>query len=246
MPCIALAPTTGGPHPGVVAIHQHNNELHLGKSEPAGMAGNPEMAYGLELARQGAVTIIPDLSGFEERSAAFADRVTGEMFEAWNLVASGQSLLGRHVHDIMMAVTWLAGRPDAEGRCGVFGHSLGGQVGFFAMACDDRIAAGALNCGVGTLRSFRDAHILHNPSWYVPGLASLGDTDAVAAVLAEQRVWLSYGTNDPIFPTVGVADVIAAFAPGAATHHPFDGGHGLPASVRAQASSWLISALRSS
>lgn len=40
---------------------------HLGKSEPAGMAGNPDMAYGLALAKTGVTTLIPDLQGFEER-----------------------------------------------------------------------------------------------------------------------------------------------------------------------------------
>jgi len=40
------------PGPAVLCLHQHNGEFHLGKSEPAGLAGNPEQHYALELARR--------------------------------------------------------------------------------------------------------------------------------------------------------------------------------------------------
>src|SRR5262245_24073502 len=48
---------------GILAIHQHNGEYHLGKCEPAGIAGNPQMAYAVELCRRGHVIIVPDLDG---------------------------------------------------------------------------------------------------------------------------------------------------------------------------------------
>src|SRR5262245_16420641 len=49
---------------GILAVHQHNGEYHLGKCEPAGIAGNPDLAYGVELCRRGHVIIVPDLDGF--------------------------------------------------------------------------------------------------------------------------------------------------------------------------------------
>src|SRR5829696_3417643 len=52
---------------GVFAHHQHAGQFHLGKSEVAGLAGNPEQAYALELARRGYVVLAPDAICFEER-----------------------------------------------------------------------------------------------------------------------------------------------------------------------------------
>src|SRR5688500_2669480 len=39
--------------PAVLCLHQHAGQFDLGKSEPAGLAGNPEQHYALELARRG-------------------------------------------------------------------------------------------------------------------------------------------------------------------------------------------------
>ena len=63
IPCLLQEPEHLSTPLPVVAIHQHNDEFHLGKSEPAGMAGNPDMAYGLALAKAGVTTLIPDLPG---------------------------------------------------------------------------------------------------------------------------------------------------------------------------------------
>jgi hypothetical protein len=45
---------------GVFAHHQHAGQFHLGKSEVAGLAGNPEQAYALDLARRGYIVLAPD------------------------------------------------------------------------------------------------------------------------------------------------------------------------------------------
>ena len=127
-------------------------------------------------------------------------------------------------------------------RSGVrrIGHSLGGQVSFFSMACDERIVAGVLNCGVGTVASFEPAGILHNPAWYPPGIVTLGDSPAVARAFHQQRVLLVAGRDDPLFPISGVEEVVAAFAPGIADHEIFDGGHELPPAMLAHEVGWLL------
>src|SRR5436190_14558636 len=57
----------GERRPGIFAHHQHVGQFHLGKSEVAGLAGNPEQAYALELARRGYAVLAPDAICFEER-----------------------------------------------------------------------------------------------------------------------------------------------------------------------------------
>lgn len=239
IPCLLLEPEHRSMPLPVVAVHQHNGEFHLGKSEPAGMAGNPDMAYGLALAQAGVTTLVPDLHGFEERRDPSGDGARDERFHAWNLIAHGSTLQGTHVTDVCVAIDWILQHTGA-GSCGVIGHSLGGQVGFFSMACDERIVAGVLNCGVGTVASFEAAGILHNPAWYLPGIATLGDSPAVARAFHQQRVLLVAGRDDLLFPISGVDDVVAAFAPGIADHEFFDGGHELPPTMLSVEVDWLI------
>jgi hypothetical protein len=58
-----------GKAPGILAIHQDgaHRPYEFGKGEPAGVHGDPELQYGLELCRRGYVVICPDRFGFESR-----------------------------------------------------------------------------------------------------------------------------------------------------------------------------------
>ena len=40
---VLIPKKTGNPLPAILASHQHNGQYHLGKSETAGLAGNPEI-----------------------------------------------------------------------------------------------------------------------------------------------------------------------------------------------------------
>ena len=51
VPAFLLVPDGAGPFPSVLAHHQHNSEWHLGKSEVAGLAGEPLQAFGPALAQ---------------------------------------------------------------------------------------------------------------------------------------------------------------------------------------------------
>ena len=70
VPAILIVPDgvdEKNPVPGVVVWHQHNGEYHIGKSEPAGMAGSPMHHTGVALAKEGYVVLCPDALCFEER-----------------------------------------------------------------------------------------------------------------------------------------------------------------------------------
>ena len=244
VPCLYLTPGSEGPWPGVVAVHQHNGEFHLGKSEPAGLAGDPAMAYGAAMARLGVAVVVPDLLGFEDRrgTGRLGDREY-ELSEAFHLLAVGTTLQAQHVRDVALAVSFLGTQADVTDRIGVIGHSLGGQVALFATACDPRIGAAVLSCGVGTVESFHRESVLHNPAWYVPGIIPAGDVPAVAAVAAGQTFWVSAGSADPLFPLDGVEAVVAGFPAGAAELHVFDGGHAFPPEVAGPATTWLARSL---
>lgn len=243
IPCLFLAPPTPAPWPGAVAVHQHNVQYHLGKSEPAGLGGDPNMRYALELAKRGVAVIVPDLVGFEERRGPWQSDQAFEQFVAMNLLAEGSCLQAKHVEDVLAAVSWMDGNADIEGPLGMIGHSLGGQVTLFATACDPRVRASVISCGLGTIESFRTMNILHNPSVYVPGILEFGDMARVASAIENQAVFVSAGSDDVHSPLWGVHDAFEGFASGTAQLEIFDGPHDFPPATLDRAADWLTSQL---
>ena len=218
IPCLFLTPPTPTPKPwhrAVIAVHQHAGRFDLGKSELAGLRGDPSMAFGLRLAQSGFPTLIPDLVGFEERQRPGDDPASAERFDALIRIAEGSSLQAKHTSDVAVATSWLAENEDIPGPIGIMGHSLGGQIALFNLAFDNRLKAGVINCGIGTLTSFRDQRIPHNPAWFVPGLIERGDVQSIAANITDPQVLVVAGTVDPWFPASGVREVVDAFPPGA-------------------------------
>jgi dienelactone hydrolase len=240
IPCLYLTPATPKPWPrAMIAIHQHAGRFDLGKSELAGLGGDPSLAFGLRLAEAGFPTLVPDLIGFEDRQRSTGDSAAAERFDAFYRIADGSSLQAKHTMDVAVATSWLEDNDDISGRIGIMGHSLGGQVSLFSLAFDDRLEAGVINCGIGTLASFREHHVPHNPAWFVPSLVTWGDTPMIAADIVNRRVFVSAGTHDALFPIQGVHEVADAFAPGVCDFHEHASGHDLAARTLDDALSWL-------
>ncbi|MGO4584543.1 alpha/beta hydrolase family protein [Arthrobacter sp. 2RAF6] len=227
----------------MVAVHQHAGSYALGKSELAGLEGDPQLAFAVELAESGVPTLVPDLLGFEERQRDAIDPQLAENGDAQDLLNAGSTLQGVHTRDIAMATSWLEACDDVRGPLGIIGHSLGGQVGLFNLACDPRLRAGVLSCGIGTLESFEREGISHNPAWFVPNLRKAGDVHLVAQAIENQRVLIVAGRDDPLFPFRDVQGLVNSFREGVADFVPFDGGHAFPAVQRRHAISWLKASL---
>jgi dienelactone hydrolase len=66
---VLLPKNASGMAPAVIAHHQHAGQFDLGKSEVVGLAGNPDQAYGAELAECGYLVMAPDAPAFECESA---------------------------------------------------------------------------------------------------------------------------------------------------------------------------------
>jgi dienelactone hydrolase len=240
IPCLYLTPATPKPWPkAMIAIHQHAGRFDLGKSELAGLGGDPSLAYALRLAEAGFPTLVPDLIGFEDRQRSTDDSAAAERFDAFYRIADGSSLQAKHTMDVAVATSWLEDNDDIAGRIGIMGHSLGGQVSLFSLAFDNRLKAGVINCGIGTLASFREHQVPHNSAWFVPALIARGDTPVIAADILDRRVFVAAGTNDSLFPMQGVHEVVDAFAPGVCDFHESATGHELAARTLEEALSWL-------
>ncbi len=239
-------PERTGPRPAVLCIHQHHREYHLGKSEPAGLAGSPEQFYALELARRGYITLAPDALGFEERQHSKLGGMDFERFAAMRLLTEGRCLQGKMVWDLQQGLTYLAGRPEVDRRrMGCLGHSLGGQETLFLSALDRRIAVGVSSCGFSSYRAIFDAAIPHNLAAYVPGLLHHGDLERVLALAAPRPFLTLAGREDPLFPLPGVRATVRGAARAYAGSRDrlrlevFPGGHAFSLPMREAAYAWL-------
>ena len=239
-------PETPGPHPAVLCVHQHHREFHLGKSEPAGLAGDPDQFYALELVRRGYVTLAPDAIGFEERQHRALRGVDYERFEATKRLTEGSCLQAKMLWDLMRGLDYLVTRREVDpSRIGCLGHSLGGQETLFLSALDRRVVVGVSSCGFSSYWAIFDAGINHNFAAYVPGLLRHGDLDRVLALVAPRPFLALAGREDPIFPLSGVHATVrrARAARGRAWDRLrlkiFSGGHAFSRPMREAAYAWL-------
>lgn len=131
------------PAPAILALPQ---TVKCGKDEVAGLDGNPDFAYGHELAMRGYVVLAPDYLTAGERiytgKECFDSGSFYEQYPDWSMV-------GKNVEDSKSAIDVLCDLEYVDvARIGVIGHSLGGHNAIFAAALDERIKVAISNCGL--------------------------------------------------------------------------------------------------
>lgn len=214
------------PAPGIIAIHQdgEHRPYEFGKSEPAGIAGDPELKYSLELCERGYVVICPNRFPFEERSlsnskykALFAalpifGEYNGEKIEltedlyrgsiANRLIFEGKTLLGKELYEHQCALDILCELPEVDKeRIGAIGHSAGGMLTALLMYIDLRVKAGCSSCGTALFKWFLGKDKLKPMAGFgtlfaIPGLEKWGDIDDVLTGLAPRPFMETAGDRD--------------------------------------------------
>lgn len=209
VPAILLVPdgvSAQRPAPGICIWHQHNGEYHLGKSEPAGLAGNPMHHTGKALAREGYVVLCPDALGFEERVPGRLKGGSLERFLFLKYVVQGKCLAWKNILDMRRAVDYLAGRPEVRGqRLGCYGHSMGSTHTWLVGPWEPRLAALVGNCCLPTYRGIHRDELLHCFPNFIPGLHQYGDTPDIAGLIAPRALHLNFGENDRGTPAEDIA-----------------------------------------
>ncbi len=187
--------------PAVLIHHQHNGEQFLGKSEVAGIAGNPLQAFGPQLAQRGFVVLAPDQICFEDRrrnkKGIEPDQGDKDFLQQFNEMTyrliKGDTLMRKVLDDAARGLSILFHHQLVhQGRIGVMGHSLGGNTTLFQAATDERIK---FACSSGALCSYKnkiEKHTSLEMGLVIPGfIENFEIKDLVQAILPRDLMIVS-------------------------------------------------------
>jgi dienelactone hydrolase len=225
---------------GVVVLHQHNSQWHLGKSEVAGLAGDPLQAFGPALARAGILVLAPDGVGFEDRrhSGPGTDEREDDRLQYFNEMSyrlvSGGLLATTVLGDGASGLSALIAdeRVDSS-RVGVLGHSHGGNVTTMLAALDERVM---FACASSSACSYTQRMLDRTGIEFahlIPGMLKLADIGQLVELIAPRPLLLLSATEDrysadtPQIVKVAAHAYREAGAPQALEHHRAQGGHAL-------------------
>ena len=200
IPALLLIPdgvSPRSPAPAIAVWHQHNGQYHLGKSEPAGLAGAPMHHTGVALVREGFVVLCPDALCFEERQHP---KLTKRRFEEYiflKYVVSGKCLAWKNILDMRRAVDYLCSRPEVRAeRLGCYGHSMGSTHTWLVGPWEPRLQCLVGNCCLPTYKAIHQHHLLHCFPNFIPGVYQYGDTPDIVALIAPRPLLLNFGETD--------------------------------------------------
>jgi dienelactone hydrolase len=206
VPAWLLVPDAAGKKPAVVCFHQTTT---IGKDEPVGLGGKPNLRYAQELAGRGYICLAPDYPSFGEYKFDF--RKSG--------LASG---VAKSVGNNRRAIDYLLSRPDVT-RVGVIGHSLGGHTALFTAAFDERVSAAVSCCGFCSFRTYKNGNLAGwSSDRYMPRIKTVYGNDPaklpfefadVLTCIAPRPVLAVAPERDDNFPAAGVREAIAAALP---------------------------------
>ena len=231
-----------GKSPAALCLHQ---TTAIGKDEPAGLGGKPNLHYARELAQRGYVTIAPDYPNFGE----YPIDVYAKGYASASLKA---------IWNNMRAIDLLTSLPEVDAaRIGVIGHSLGGHNSIFTALFDTRIKAVVSSCGFNSFRHYYKGNITGwSHKGYMPRLKDVYGLDLdkvpfdfpeLIGALAPRGFFTNSPLRDANFDPQGVRICIAAAEPvyqlyGVRDHlvavYP-DAEHDFPAAQREEAYRFL-------
>lgn len=243
IPAYLLVPEGDGPFPAVLVHHQHNSEYHLGKSEPAGVAGDALQAFAAALASRGVVVLAPDSICFEDRRRQRSGLEPDELSDplqhhnefAYRLL-TGDLLSRKVLADSALAVSLLVSLPMVRSdRVGMLGHSYGGSTVLFHAPLDARIRFAGASGSACTYRTRMAAGTGIELAQVIPDFALRFDLDDLVRCMAPRPLLLASATRDrysqdaDAIETSARAAYEALGAPEALEHLRVDGEHRLTA-----------------
>ena len=200
-------PKTSEKCPAILYCHWHGGQYDIGKEELVQTNATPVPA-GPTLAKAGYVVLGIDACCFGERNGAIGDKgsageLTASKFNLW----AGRTLWGMIVRDDLMALDYLCSRPEVDAtRIGVTGISMGSTRAWWLMALDDRPRAAVCVACMTRYQDLIEHGMMkaHGIYYYVPGMLTHFDTEAVIACGAPRPMLFQTGDEDSGSPIDGV------------------------------------------
>ena len=217
---LLIPKNVSGKAPGILFCHWHGGEYDIGKEELFEARHTPE-APGPAFAKRGFVVLGIDAFGFGERNGhgpggpnenGSAGEMTASKFNLW----VGRTLWGMILRDDLMALDYLASRPEVDARSlGVTGISMGATRTWWLMALDERLKTGiAVACLTRYQNLIQHAELrAHGIYYFVPSLLNHFDTEAIVALIAPRPVLFQTGDQDAGSPVDGVRAIESAVRP---------------------------------
>jgi len=208
---LLLPKNVPGKSPAILYCHWHGGEYNGGKEELFQSKHTPE-APGPAFAKRGFIVLAIDAYCFGERNGSGpggaaekggAGELTASKFNLW----IGRTLWGMMLRDDLMALDYLASRPEVDARhIGVTGMSMGATRSWWLMALDERLQAGVAVACLTRYQNLitQEALKAHGIYYFVPNLLNHFDTEAVVALLAPRPVLLMNGDQDGGSPVDGI------------------------------------------
>jgi dienelactone hydrolase len=206
LPAFLLIPADlKGAVPAILCLHQTTS---IGKGEPAGTGGSPNLNYALELAKRGYVTLAPDYLNFGEYS--FDPYANGYL-----------SATMKGIWNHMAAVDLLQSLPEVDPeRIGCIGHSLGGHNSLFLAVFDKRIKAVVTSCGFNSFYKYCGGDLTGwSHKGYMPRIATVYekspakmpfDFPDILEAIEPRPLFINAPLKDANFEISGVYDCVNA------------------------------------
>jgi dienelactone hydrolase len=241
IPAYLFQPLAAGPHAAVLVHHQHNGERHFGKSEVAGIVGDPLQAFGPALAERGFVVLAPDSICFEDRrktrqgTTPDPDPET-DWLQHFNEMAyrllRGDLLMRKVISDASRGLSVLASLASVDvKRIGLLGHSYGGNTVLFQAALDRRVAfACASGAACSYAQKIEDGTGIEF-SMILPGALNDFDLEQLVTMVAPRRMLLVSASEDKYSKDAqSIAEAARRFrsdSPNFLDHYHYPGGHAM-------------------
>ncbi|HRK35465.1 MAG TPA: prolyl oligopeptidase family serine peptidase [Candidatus Hydrogenedentes bacterium] len=238
--------------PGILCCHQ---AVPQGKDEPAGVKGDPRLAFAQRYAEMGYVTIAPDCITSGERQSHGLQPYDTKSFYKDN---PKRSVLAKMLQDHTFALDALCDLKRVDpARLGVIGHSLGGTNAILLSAFDQRVQCCVSSCGFTRFADDKNPDRWSSENGFVqlPKLREAVqkktypfDWDHLLALVAPSPTLIITSLNDEVLSNpkscekaVKAAKTIykylgAADALGQYSHHA---GHGMTQQALEQADDWF-------
>ncbi len=188
----------------VLVHHQHHGNRALGKSEVAGLEGDPYQAFCPALAKRGFISLAPDSICFEDRMTSEA-RPTRDPDDEWlqhyNEMAyrllRGTTLMKKIVDDSSIGISLLSQLENHDNNnIGLLGHSYGGNTVIFHAPFDDRVR---FACTSGAACSYRTKFKNQTGiemAEVIPGFSEKYDIQDLLRLISPRNLLMVAGTAD--------------------------------------------------